>query len=250
MAGFNFGTTAKPVSNQSYLKAWNIYNNVEFGGISDPIEGTSKEGRKWRKWDMTFKCKEGIHVEYIFEPMDASASERRTIDNNKGGKTTFPSNIETLNLIIQQVVSVYMNDANKAKFQKLAATGKFNDIEFSKFIDILKKLLVNPKKPSEDYPIMLKLQGRNQDGHVYARLPNASISTNGNNAGEAWMERFLGPNLTLTNYERQQAKSTVNSQPTNMDAIDKETSPDDADGGGDDSELDNLVNSLDNDEDL
>lgn len=248
MAGFNFGETAKPVSAQSYLKAWNIYNNVEFGGISDPSTGTSREGRQWRKWDMTFKCKEGIYVESIFEPLDDSAKERRTIDNNRGGKTTFPSSIETFNLIIQQVVSVYMNDTNKSKFQKLAAEGKFNNIEFSKFIDVLRTLMADPKKPSEEHPIMLKLQGRNQEGRIYARLPNASISTKGNTAGEAWIERFLGPNLTLTDYERQQAKATVNSQPTNMDSIDRELSPDT--GVGDDSELDNLVNSLGNDEDL
>lgn len=239
MAGFNFGSTAKPISTQSYLKAWTIYNNVEFAGISDPVEGTSKEGRKWRRWNMTFKCPEGIYQESIFEPMDASAAERRTVDNRNGGKTTFPSSIETINLIIQQVVSVYMNDANKAKFQKLAAEGKFNNIEFSKFIDVLKKLLADPKKPSEDYPIMLKLQGRNSDGRIYARLPNASISTKGDSAGEAWMERFLGPNLTMTAYELQQAKATVNSKPTDMDSVDKETTSES------DSDLDDLVSSLD-----
>lgn len=236
MAGFNFGTTAKPVSTQTHLKAWTIYNNVEFDGISDPIEGTSQGGRQWKKWNMTFKCPEGIYQEAIFEPQDASAAERRTVDNRKGGKTTFPSSIETINLIIQQVVSVYMNDANKAKFQKLAAEGKFNNIEFSKFIDILKKLLENPKKPSAEYPIMLKLQGTKRDDRLYARLPNASISTQGASAGEAWMERFIGPNLTMTAYELQQAKATVNSKPTDMESVDKETTSD--------SDLDDLVGSL------
>lgn len=228
MTGFNFGTTAKPVSTQSFLKAWSIYNNVEFDGISDPTEGTSSSGRKWRRWDMTFRCKEGIYSESIFEPTDAKASERTEIAASNGGTIKLPSNIERLNLIFQQVISVYMNDANKAKFQSLAESGKFNNIEFSKFISVLKKYLENPKKPTEDYPIMLKLQGRKRNDRVYAALPNARISSKDDSA---WMERFLGPNLTLSDYESQQAKATTASKPTNMDKIDNtaETQKDDID---------------------
>lgn len=236
MSGFNFGTTAKPVSTQSFLKAWNIYNNVEFDGISDPTEGTSSSGRKWRRWDMTFKCKEGIYSESIFEPTDAKASERTEIATSNGGTMKLPSDIERLNLIFQQVISVYMNDTNKAKFQSLAESGKFNNIEFSKFITVLKKYLENPKKPTEDYPIMLKLQGRKRNDRVYASLPNARISTKDDSA---WMERFLGPNLTLSDYERKQASQTVNSTPTDMDKIDKpaESTKDD---------IDDLTDALDN----
>ena len=110
---------------------------------------------------------------------------------------------------------------------------KFNNIEFDKFIDVLKKLLVNPKKPSAEYPIMIKLQGRTTtDGKLYARLPKAHIGKDGN----PWMERFIGPNLSLTDYEKKQASGTVASKPTNMDIIDKPTESDD---------LDSLVDTLD-----
>ena len=216
MAGFNFGTTAQPVNSQSYLRAWKIYDNVEFDGISGPQEGTSSNGNKWRKWEFTFKCKEGIYKESIFEP-SATDVDRVEVETSNGGKRMLPSRVETLNLIIQQIVFVYMNDKNKAKFQQLAESGKFNNIELNKFIDILKKLLENPKKPSENYPIQLKLQGRNNDGKVYAKLPNAAISTKDNSA---WMERFLGSNLTMTPYEVQQAKATTESKPTDMNSID------------------------------
>lgn len=220
MAGFNFGVAAKPVSVQAYLKAWSIYDNVEFGGISDPVTGTNSEGKSWKRWDISFKCKDGIYNEPIFEPKDASATERREVETSNGGKRELPSQMETFNLIVQQIVSVFMNDTNKEKFQKAAESGKFNNIEFSKFIDILRKLMDNPKKPTEDYPIQIKLQGRNHDGKVYAKLPNASISSK---TGDAWLERFLGNNLTMTDYEKQQANATVNSKPTDMSSIDTPT---------------------------
>ena len=232
MSGFNFGQTAKPVSTQSYLKAWSVYDNVEFAGISDPTTGKTSDGRDWKMWKFTFKCPDGIYEESVFEPNE-KAAERNEYTGQDGKVTVYPSSIESFNCFVQYIISVYMNDSNKEKFTKLAETGKFNNIEFYKFIDVLKKLLVNPKKPSDEYPIMIKLQGRTTtDGKLYARLPKAHIGKDGN----PWMERFIGPNLSLTDYEKKQASSTVTSKPTNMDIIDKPTESDD---------LDSLVDTLD-----
>ncbi len=238
MSGFNFGQTTKPVSTQSYLKAWSVYNNVEFDGISDPTTGKTSEGKEWKMWKFTFKCPEGIYEESVFEPNEDS-TKRNEYTGSDGKVTVYPSNIESFNCFVQHVVSVFMNDSNKAKFIKLGETGKFNNIEFDKFIDVLKKLLANPKKPSKDYPIMIKLQGRTTtDGKVYARLPKARLGKDGN----PWMERFIGPNLSLTKYEMDQAAKTTASKPTNMESVDKPTGDNDLSS----DELDSLVNDLDN----
>lgn len=217
MSGFNFGQTAKPVSTQSYLKAWSVYNNVEFGGISEPTTGKTSDGKEWKMWKFSFKCPDGIYEESVFEP-SADSDKRREYTGDDGKVTIYPSNIESFNCMVQHIISVYMNDTNKKKFTDAAKKGLFNNIEFDKFISTLKKLLENPKKPSADYPIMIKLQGRSTaDGKLYARLPKAHIGKD----GEPWMERFIGPNLKLSDYELRQANSTTASKPTNMEAIDK-----------------------------
>ena len=236
MSGFNFGVTAKPVSTQSYLKAWSVYDNVEFAGISDPTTGKTQDGKDWKMWKFTFKCPDGIYEESVFEPNE-KATKRTEYTGQDGKVTVYPSSIESFNCFVQYLVSVYMNDANKAKFTKLAETGKFNGIEFDSFINILKKLMANPKKPSAEYPIMLKLQGRTTaDGKLYARLPKAHIGKDGN----PWMEEFIGANLSLSDYEKKQASSTVTSKPTNMETIDKPVSEETDD-------LDSLVADLDKD---
>ena len=237
MSGFNFGQTAKPVSTQSYLKAWSVYDNVEFDGISEPTTGKTSDGKDWKMWKFAFKCPDGIYEESVFEPNE-DATKRNEYPGNDGKVTVYPSNIESFNCFIQHVVSVFMNDSNKAKFTKLAEEGKFNNIEFDKFIEVLKKLLANPKKPSKDYPIMIKLQGRTTtDGKVYARLPKARLGKDGN----PWMERFIGPNLSLSDYEKKQAANTTASKPTNMEAVDKPTNDDLSN-----DDLDSLVDDLDN----
>lgn len=232
--GFNFGMTAKAMSNDSYLKAWQVYDNVEFEGITGPTTGTSKAGNTWKRWEMTFKSPEGIYKESIFEPNE-KAAERTEVDGQNGGKRELPSQIETFNCKVQQIAATYMNDKSYETFQKFAKDGKFNNIEFADFIKILTKLLENPKKPTAEHPIQLKLQGRTVDGREYARLPNAAISTNKDSLGEVWMERFLGSKLTLTPYEMQRAKATTASKPTDMSSVDTTT---------EDSGIDSLVDEL------
>lgn len=234
MAGFNFSLSTTEVSNESYLRAWNVYDNVQFMGIEGPTEGVSKtSGNSWKKWDLVFKAKEGTYRESIFEPREGD-DQRKEFDRQDGGKNLTPSTIETINLKLQQIISVYMNDTNKKKFQKLGAEGKFNNVEFKAFIKVISELLKDPKQPSVDYPIMIKLQG-NANG--YARLPYARISKD----GDAWMERWLGSNLSLTPYEMEQAKKRREAKPTNMssvDAIPAKEIKDDLD------DLDSLVDSL------
>jgi len=231
---FNFSSSAKEVKSESFLKPWAVYDNVSFGGIQGPTTGDKKQGGTWRKWDLVFTCPDGVYKESIFEPSEGG-DKRKEIDGQNGGKIKMPSDIDNINLKLQQVISVFMNDENKAKFQKLSNDGKFKGIEFSKFIEVVKKLLVNPKKPSADYPISIKLQG-NQNG--YARLPYARISER-DGVEEAWMERWIGPNLTMSAYEKGKASEYQKAKPTDMSAIDKPTIKD-----SDLEDLDSLVGEI------
>ena len=62
-----FSKISEP-SSVSYLKPWNIYENVTFKGVSDPVSGNKSDGTTWKAWDFTFECKEGVYSERIFEP--------------------------------------------------------------------------------------------------------------------------------------------------------------------------------------
>ena len=229
--GFNFGTVNKPVNNQSYLRPWNIYNDVKFEGISEPVSGDTKDGGTWKAWDITFSSPEGIYRERIFDP-NKQAGERRELEGTDGKKRVLPSEVERIQEIFRQIISVYAQDNMKAKLQEYVEQGKLANIEFSDFIKVMNAILKNPKEPSEEYPIQIKLQGRkDSEGRTYARLPNAAISRD----GEVFMERFLGKNLTMSAYEQTEAKKYNSAKPTNMDEVDK--TPTSNDGGASVDEL-------------
>lgn len=232
--GFNFGTVNKPVSNQSFLRPWNIYDNVKFGGISEPVTGNTKDGGTWKAWDITFNSPNGIYRERIFDP-NKQAGERREYENN-GKKRILPSEVERIQEIFRQIISVYAQDNMKAKLQEYTEQGKLSNIEFSDFIKVMNAILKNPKEPSDEYPIQIKLQGRkDSEGRTFARLPNAAIS----NDGEVFMERFLGANLTMSAYEQGEAKKYNSAKPTNMEEVDK--TPANNAGG---ASVDELLNDL------
>jgi hypothetical protein len=107
MSGFNFGVTAKPVSTQSYLKAWSVYDNVEFAGISDPTTGKTQDGKDWKMWKFTFKCPDGIYEESVFEPNE-KATERTEYTGQDGKVTVYPSSIESFQLFCSARWSLYL----------------------------------------------------------------------------------------------------------------------------------------------
>ena len=61
----------------------------------------------------------------------------------------------------------------------------------------------------------LKLVGRNNNGTIYAALPNACGLSK---TGEVFPVNFIGDNLFFTNYELTQQKNYQNAKPTNMDS--------------------------------
>ena len=216
------------VSDGSYLRPWNIYHNVKFGGISDPITGNTKDGGTWKAWDFTFECEEGIYRERIFEPT--------TMERGEYNGKQMPSDFERSQCFVAQVVSTY-NPAGFEKLKELTSAGKIKT--FDQFIEIIKKLLA---KPTAEGDIQLKLLGRNSDGKVFARLPNCAIGKD----GKAFMSSFLGKKLTFTMWEETQKKNYESASPSNPEvakpvSTDIDKSPAD---GGDDINFDDLENDL------
>ncbi len=242
MAGFNFGTIVDvKVSSGNQLRPWKIYDMVKFGGISEPSVGNTKDGGTWKAWDFTFNCPEGTYRERIFEPT-AQSLERKEVDGQNGGKRQLPSDLETIQQKIAQIVSAYTKDGME-KLKMLSDKGKLNNITFEQFINIIKKLLEHPIEPTKEHNIQLKLQGRTaQDNRTFARLPNAAIS----NDGSVFMEKFIGTGLTMTPYELGKAKEYESAKPTNMAAVDAPITTDSPsdESAGQDVDVDALMKDL------
>lgn len=202
----NFGSVASIDTNAggSYMRAWNIYNDVKFDGISEEVSGNRKDGGTWRAWDFTFSCPQGSYKERIFEPNE-QGQERRKVKNANGHESEMPSDMERVLYFASQVVDTYAPD----KYDKyVAACAKIST--FDQFIALLHKVLDGTTKTSS-----LLLAGRNNAGTVYAALPNF-VRVN-SKTGEAYTaERFLGDNLGFSAWELGQKKLYEEARPTAM----------------------------------
>jgi hypothetical protein len=78
-------------------------------------------------------------------------------------------------------------------------------------------LIIKALTGKEKVETELKLVGRNNNGTVYAALPQACGL---NKAGEVFPVNFIGENLFFNNYELTQQKAYQNAKPTKMDSID------------------------------
>lgn len=202
----NFGSVASIDTNAggSYMRAWNIYNDVKFDGISEEVSGNRKDGGTWRAWDFTFSCPQGSYKERIFEPNE-QGQERRKVKNANGHESEMPSDMERVLYFASQVVDTYAPD----KYDKyVAACAKIST--FDQFIALLHKVLDGTTKTSS-----LLLAGRNNAGTVYAALPTF-VRVN-SKTGEAYTaERFLGDNLGFSAWELGQKKLYEEARPTAM----------------------------------
>lgn len=227
-AGFKSFSEVSTPAEGSYLKPWNIYKGVKFGGISDPATGNRKDGGTWKAWDFTFECEDGVYKERIFEPS--------TLDRGEYNGKILPSDFERSQCFIAQVMSVY-NPAGFEKLKQLTAEGKIKT--FEQFIEVVKKLLAKPVQPTADNDIQLKLCGRKtQDGKVYARLTNCGIGQD----GKAFMSAFLGKKLSFSAWEEGEKKKYESAAPSDPEAskpitTDIDTSPT---SGDDDIDFDEL----------
>ena len=227
-AGFKSFSEVSTPAEGSYLKPWNIYKGVKFGGISDPVTGNRKDGGTWKAWDFTFECEDGVYKERIFEPT--------TLERGEYNGKVMPSDFERSQCFIAQVMSVY-NPAGFEKLKQLTAEGKIKT--FEQFIEVVKKLLAKPVQSTADNDIQLKLCGRKtQDGKVYARLTNCAIGQD----GKAFMSAFLGKKLSFSAWEEGEKKRYESAAPSDPEASKPITTDIDASptSGDDDIDFDEL----------
>lgn len=163
----------------------------------------------------------------LFIPSSEKDMERPTFKNNEGHEYQRPSRFENFQFSLMQIVHAL----NPAGEEKIKANGsKIKTID--QFIDLIIKSLAGKNKVKT----YLKLVGRNNNGTVYATLPNACGLTR---SGELFPTNFIGEkdSLFFSSYEISQQKAYQNAKPTNMDKVSEETPDED---NGEDFNLDNI----------
>lgn len=224
---FNFSNLSEQnfTSNAgAYLRPYNIYTvnltkieKTELKGSKDPnavypvvaLEFTGTGESK------------GTFTTNLFIPQSDEDMKRPLFKNGEGHEYERPSRFENFQFTLMQIVHA-LNPAGEEKIKANASKIKTID----QFIDLIIKTLAGKNNVETN----LKLVGRNNNGTVYAALPNACGL---NKAGEVFPVNFIGENLFFTNYELTQQKQYQNAKPTNMDKEDDAVDDTDVD-------LDNL----------
>jgi hypothetical protein len=228
---FNFGSLAKtkPSTSSSYLKPYEIHQNVAIKG-TEIKEGTSANGNPWKSLVITFGNDNGIYNHSIFWITSDKDFERTTTDMANGGKRELPSQWERTRDTMAAIGFAFAPTAFE-KLQQVSSKAKsFDDIAltFKKILDsVVDKVTTN-----------MKLVGRNSDGRVYATLPNCTgiaqahseevAARNEVEVGEwyTWMVSPFSDDLTklaFTAYEEKQANSLKNAKPTPVSTSKAET---------------------------
>jgi len=211
---FNFNSlenTSFTSTSGQYLRPYDIYKvnltkieKTELKGSKDPnaiypivaLEFTGCGDNK------------GVFTTNLFIPTSEKDMERPTFENNDGHEYQRPSRFENFQFTLMQIVHA-LNPTGEEKIK--ANASKIKSID--QFIDLIIKALTGKEKVETE----LKLVGRNNNGTVYAALPQACGL---NKAGEVFPVNFIGENLFFTNYELTQQKAYQNAKPTKMDSID------------------------------
>lgn len=226
MTTFSFNSFAqvKAAESASYLKPYTINDNVAIKA-TEFKEGTTSDGKTWKRLDITFGNDEGIYKDSTFfldikNPDDVN---RKEIAMPNGGKRQMPSRWEQT-------------------YHKLAAIGyafapeyieKFNAIvgKCKTFDDFMKAFKAMIDKVVNKTTTSMKLIGRNSDGHVYATLPSCvsmaqakdeqHATSNKVNVGDwyTWMISPFGKNLSFSAYEENKKNELNSAKPTKMDTL-------------------------------
>ena len=205
----NLNNTSFNNDSVAHLKPYNIYTvnltkieKTELKGSKDPnavypvvaLEFTGTGDDK------------GIFTTNLFIPTTEDDMKRPVFKNNEGHEYNRPSRFENFQYTLMQIVHA-LNPDGEEKIKANASKIKTID----QFIELIIKAL-NGKNNVETN---LKLVGRNNNGTIYAALPQACGL---NKAGEIFPVNFIGENLFFSNYELTQQKNYQNAKPTNMDA--------------------------------
>lgn len=238
---FNLST---PTSNNSYLRAYNIYDNVSIKS-TEIKEGTSAAGRKWKSLNITFGNDEGVYNHSIFY-IDLNNKEdlaRKEWDQSNGGKTYGPSNAETTMYTMSAIAHAFMPEYVEKLNEIITKCGN----NFDKIAEAYKLML---DKVIDKNTTSMKLVGQNKDGVVYATLPKIAVCSeakdqatadrNDVNVGDwyVWMKTPFGKNLNFTAWEMKQKNEMNNAKPTAMPDVPSFDAP------NTDDELADLMNSL------
>ena len=211
---FNFNSISEQnfsSASGSYLRPYDIYTvnltkieKTELKGSKDPnavypivaLEFTGTGDNK------------GVFSTNLFIPTSEQDMERPSYENKEGHEYQRPSRFENFQFTLMQIVHA-INPAGEEKIKANASKIKTVD----QFIDLIIKALAG----KNNVETKLKLVGRNNNGTIYAALPNACGL---NKAGEVFPVNFIGDNLFFTNYELTQQKNYQNAKPTNMSSVD------------------------------
>lgn len=223
MSAFNFNSFAqvKPSNSNSYLKPYTINNNVTIKS-TEIKSGTSTSGETWKSLVITFGNEEGIYNDSTFflDINDSKIIERTSADMPNGGKREMPSRWEQTYYKLAAIGHAFAPDLIE-KFNSIVGKCK----TFDDFIKAYKTML---DKVAGKTTTSMKLVGRNNNGHVYAVLPNCvgiaqatdkkKAEANGVKEGEwyTWMVSPFGNNLSFSAYEEGKKKELENAKPTEM----------------------------------
>ena len=223
----NLGTQNFNSNAGAYLRPYDIYEvnltKIEKG----ELKGSKDPNAVYPIVSLEFTgCgdNKGTFSTNLFIPTSEQDMERPTYQNSNGHDYQRPSRFENFQFTLMQIVHA-LNPTGETKIKENSSKIKTID----QFIDLVIKAL----KGKEKVETNLKLVGRNNNGTIYATLPNACGLTK---EGEIFPVNFIGDNLFFTNYELTQQKEYKNAKPTNMDKVDKDTTTD----SGEFDDLDDL----------
>jgi hypothetical protein len=227
---FNFNSLSEQNFTSSagqYLRPYDIYT-VNLTKIEKTIlKGSKDPNAEYPVVALEFTGtgdNKGTFSANLFIPQTDEDMKRPVYKNNEGHEYERPSRFENFQFTLMQIVHA-LNPTGEEKIKANASKIKTID----QFIDLVIKSLAG----KNNVETKLKLVGRNNNGTIYAALPNACGL---NKSGEVFPVNFIGDNLFFTNYELTQQKNYQNAKPTNMDKI--ENNPDER--GTEDVDLDDL----------
>lgn len=209
----------------SYLKPYSINENVTIKSTAVK-EGTTKDGRPWKQLVITFGNDEGIYNDSTFylDTNDPKVTERGTVNMPNGGKRELPSRWEQTYTKLAVIARTFAPDLI-VKFNENVGKCK----TFEDFMKVYKSMI---DKSIGKVSTTMKLVGRNNNGSVYATLPNCvgiaqantqeRANSNGVNVGDwyTWAVYPFGNNLSFSSYEATQKSNYENAKPTPMPSSD------------------------------
>lgn len=221
---FNFNLNdVKPTNSVAYLKPYTIYDNVTLDNV-EVKSGTSAKGNDWKMMQITFKCDEGIYNHSIFYINSDKDFERTKMDMPNGGKRELPSNWERTRDTMAAIGFTFFPE----DFEKLQAASS----KAKSFDDIANAFVKLANANANKVSTKMKLVGRNNNGTVYATLPNCTgiaeakdekrAAANNVNVGDwyTWMTTPFGDKLSFSPYEESQKNKLNTAAPTPMpDAV-------------------------------